>query len=131
MIESPKSSSSLVRCLGAALVLVVLVGPALAASLKNIMGDMGDNTTTAKAVIANFDNAAAQKVLRRYAADAQAAGDMFASQGSAKEKDLRARFIKMATVADNASQSVQDKASFRKAFVAVAGECKSCHSTYK
>jgi cytochrome c556 len=131
MTSSPKSPSNLNRYIGAGLVLAVLVGPAAAASLKSIMGDMGDNTTSAKAVLANFDSKAAEQVLRRYAADAQAVDAMFANQNGSKEKDLHARFVKMAMIADAASQQAQDKASFRKAFVAIATECKSCHSTYK
>ena len=131
MTESRKSSSKLNRYIGAGLVLAVLAGPAVAASLKNIMGSMGDNTTSAKAVLANFDSKAAEQVLRRYAADAEAADAMFASQSSAKEKDLHARFSKMVMIAGTASQKAQDKASFRKAFVAVAAECKSCHTAYK
>jgi hypothetical protein len=131
MTASPKSSPTLSRYIGVGLVLAVLVGPAAAASLKSIMGNMGDNTTSAKAVLANFDGKAAEQVLRRYAADAQAADAVFANQSGAKEKDLHARFSKMAMIADAASQLAQDKASFRKAFVAVAAECKACHTAYK
>ncbi|MFJ6327546.1 MULTISPECIES: hypothetical protein [unclassified Rhizobium] len=131
MTEPRKSSSKLNRYIGAGLVLAALAGPAVAASLKSVMGSMGDNTTSAKAVLANFDGKAAEQVLRRYAADAEAADAMFAGQGSAKERDLHARFSRMAVIAGTASQQTQDKASFRKAFVAVAAECKSCHTAYK
>jgi hypothetical protein len=131
MTALPKSSSNLSRYIGAGLVLAVLVVPAAAASLKSIMGNMGDNTTSAKAILANFDSKAAEQILRRYAADAQAADAMFPNQSGTKEKDLHARFSSMAMIADAASQQVQDKASFRKAFVAVAAECKSCHTVYK
>lgn len=131
MTSSSKSSSNLRRYIGAALVLAVLVGPAAAASLKSIMGGMADNTTSAKAVLANFDTNAAEQVLRRYAADAQAADSMFANQRGAKEMDIHARFSKMAMIANTASQQTQNKASFRKAFVAIATECKSCHTAYK
>ncbi|MGM4984011.1 MULTISPECIES: cytochrome c [Rhizobium] len=131
MTKSQKSFSKLNRYICAGLVLAVLAVPAVAASLKSIMGSMGDNTTSAKAVLANFDGKAAEQVLRRYAADAEAADAMFTNPGSAKEKDLHARFSKMAMIANTASQQAQDKASFRKAFAAVATECKSCHATYK
>lgn len=114
-----------------ALVLTIVVAPAFAASLKSIMGDMGDNTTAAKAVLANFDSASAKQVLQHYASEARAASDMFTGQGSAKEKDLSARFKKLATMADAASQAPQNKATFRSAFADVASECKSCHSIYK
>ncbi len=131
MTSSSKSSSNLRRYIGAGLVIAVLGGPAAAASLKSIMGGMADNTTSAKAVLANFDTNAAEQVLRRYAADAEAADTMFANQRGGKEKDLHARFSKMAVIANTASQQAQDKASFRKAFVAIATECKSCHTAYK
>jgi cytochrome c556 len=131
MTESRKSSSKLSRYVGVGLVFAVLAGPAVAASLKSIMGSMGDNTTSAKAVLANFDSRAAEQVLQRYAADAEAADTMFANQSGTKEKDLHARFSRMAMIANAASQQAQDKASFRKAFVAVAAECKSCHTAYK
>ncbi|NLS20370.1 cytochrome c [Rhizobium sp. P40RR-XXII] len=119
------------RHIAAALVLSVVVGPAFAASLKSIMGDMRDNTTSAKAVLANFDSTAAKQVLQRYASQAQAASDMFGGQGGAKERDLSARFQKLAAMAAAASQAPQSKPSFRKTFTEVASECKSCHSTYK
>jgi cytochrome c556 len=131
MTASPKSSSNLSRYIGAGLVLAVLVGPAAAASLKSIMGSMGDNTTSAKAVLANFDSQAAEQVLQRYAADAKAADAMFANESGAKAKDFHARFNKLAMIADVATQQAQDKASFRKEFVAVAAECKACHTAYK
>jgi len=131
MTESRKSSSKLNRYIGAGLVLAVLAGPAVAASLKSIMGSMGDNTTSAKAVLANFDSKAAEQVLQRYVADAEAADAVFANRNGAKEKDLHARFSRMAMIANAASQQAQDKASFRKVFVAVATECKSCHTAYK
>jgi cytochrome c556 len=131
MTESRKSSSKLNRYIGVGLVLAVLAGPAVAASLKSIMGSMGDNTTSAKAVLANFDSKAAEQVLQRYAADAAAADAVFANRSGAKEKDLHARFSRMEMIANTASQQAQDKASFRKAFVAVAAECKSCHTAYK
>ncbi len=114
-----------------ALVLTIAVGPAFAASLKSIMGDMRDNTTSAKAVLANFDSTSAKQIMQRYASEAQAASDMFARQGGAKEKDISSRFKQLAAMADAASQAPLNKASFRKAFAEVAGECKSCHSAYK
>jgi len=92
---------------------------------------MRDNTTSAKAVLANFDSASAKQIMQRYASEAQAASDMFAGQGGAKEKDLSARFKQLAAMADATSQAPLNKASFRKAFAEVAGECKSCHSAYK
>ncbi|MDK4722848.1 cytochrome c [Rhizobium sp. CNPSo 3968] len=119
------------RYIAAALVFSIVVGPAVAASLKSIMGDMRDNTTSAKAILVNFDAAAAKQVLQRYASQAQAANNMFAGQGGAKEKDLSVRFQKLAAMAAAASQAPQTKVSFRKAFTEVASECKSCHSTYK
>lgn len=131
MTQSRKTSSRPNSYFCAGLVLAVLAGPAVAASLKSIMGSMGDNTTSAKAVLANFDSKAAEQVLQRYAADAEAADAMFAKQSGVKEKDLHARFSKLVMIANTASQQAQDKASFRKAFVAVAAECKSCHTTYK
>ncbi|WP_168879223.1 cytochrome c [Rhizobium sp. P28RR-XV] len=131
MTVSRKSSSKLNRYIGTGLVLAILAGPAVAASFKSIMRSMGDNTTSAKAVLANFDSKAAEQILQRYAADAEAADALFANQSGPREKDLHARFKKMATIANSASQQAQDRASFRKAFVAVAAECKSCHTTYK
>ncbi|GAC1043163.1 hypothetical protein thsrh120_31670 [Rhizobium sp. No.120] len=131
MKEFRQSSIHSRRYIAAALVLSVLVGPAFAASLKSIMGDMRDNTTSAKAVLANFDAAAAKQVLQGYASEAQAASDMFAGQGGAKEKDLSDRFKKLAAITAAASQAPQNKAAFRKTFSEVANECKSCHSAYK
>lgn len=131
MRKSQASSIHSSRYIVAALALAILVGPAFAASLKSIMSDMRDNTTSAKAVLANFDGASAKQVLQRYASEAQAASDMFAGQGGAKEKDLRARFKQLAAMADAASQAPQSKATFRKAFTEVASECKSCHTAYK
>ena len=49
------STFSMSRFLGVGLTLVLLSAPAIAASLKSIMSSMGDNTSAAKAVLANFD----------------------------------------------------------------------------
>ncbi|MFS8116233.1 hypothetical protein QD460_31425 [Rhizobium jaguaris] len=95
------------------------------------MAEMRDNTTSAKAVLANFDSASAKQIMQRYASEAQDASDMFAGQGGVKEKDLSSRFKQLATMADAASKDSLNKASFRKAFAEVASECKSCHSAYK
>lgn len=114
-----------------ALVLAIAAGPAFAASLKSIMSDMRDNTTSAKAVLASFDSVSAKQIMQRYASQAQAASEMFAGQGGAKEKDLSSRFKQLAAMANTASQTPLNKASFRKAFAEVASDCKSCHSAYK
>lgn len=131
MRKSPGSTGRSPYYIATALALTIAVGPAFAASLKSIMSDMRDNTTSAKAVLANFDGASAKQIMQRYASEAQAASDMFAGQGGAKEKDLNSRFRQLAAMADAASRAPLNKASFRKAFAEVASECKSCHSVYK
>jgi len=131
MRKSPGSAGRSPYYIATALALTIAAGPAFAASLKSIMGDMRDNTTSAKAVLANFDGASAKQIMQRYASEAQAASDMFAGQGGAKEKDLSSRFKQLAAMANATSQAPLNKASFRKAFAEVASECKSCHSVYK
>ncbi|WP_165927951.1 cytochrome c [Rhizobium sp. BK376] len=94
------------------------------------MGDMRDNTNSAKDVLTNFDTASANRIMERYAVDARAASDMFTGQGGAKEKDLASRFKQLAATANATSQAPMTKAGFRKALSDVTNECKSCHSAY-
>ncbi len=112
-------------------IIVCVVGPAYALSLKSIMGSMADTTKLAKATVGNFDQAQAADVLQRYASDAQAAGASYATGTNAKAQDLRARFQEMAATADGARRSALNAKSFRTAFTAIVGECRSCHSVYK
>ncbi len=131
MRKSQASTNRSPYYIATALILAVAVAPAFAASLKSIMSEMRDNTSSGKAVLANFDSASAKEIMQRYASEAQAASDMFAGQGGAKEKDLSSRFKQLAAMADAASQAPLNKASFRKAFAEVTSGCKSCHSAYK
>ncbi|MDQ0392101.1 hypothetical protein [Labrys monachus] len=115
----------------AGLAVLALTGPALALSLKGLMRQMSDNTSAAKAALSSFDARTAEAVLRRYAADAREGKTLFASGQSARDQDMRARFDRMAAAAEPPGRQTLDPASFRKAFVAVVTECKTCHSAHK
>jgi cytochrome c556 len=113
------------------LFLSALAGAATAGSFKSLMGQMSGNTTGAKAVLSNFDTQAAEQILRRYLSDARAADDLVAGSGGPKERDFHVRFGKIAQIAEAASQQRPDRAAFRSAVIAIAAECKSCHTAYK
>lgn len=117
--------------LAATALIASLCVPALALSLKGIMKQMSGNTSSGKALLSDFNAATAKAVLKRYAADARSAGSVATGKGAAQTRDLVERFDKMATTADAAAQGTLDEAAYRKAFLSIAADCKSCHSAYK
>lgn len=129
---TPPSGLSRLKILGVVTLVVALsAGSAWAISLKGMMNSFRDTTSSAKATAASFDLNSAQKILREYAAEGRAADKLYAGGGSAKAKDLDARFVRFASLADSAAVSVTDRASFKTAFATIVGECRSCHSAYK
>jgi cytochrome c556 len=130
MKNASEKWASLNRYLGAGFLLAALAIPAAAASLKGVMGSMGDTTASAKAVLSNFDSQTASQVLRHYTDDVRRADAFVAAGSSAKEQDFHARFNKLIEITGSASQKSLDKTSFRETMTAVITECKSCHSKY-
>ncbi len=119
------------RLLVAGMLVLVLAAPAAAASMKSIMGSLGETTKAAKAVLTAFDPAKAQAILQTYARDAQLADAAFASVRDPKAQDLRARFHQFTATIASARASATDQTSFRSAFLGIASECRSCHAVYK
>jgi cytochrome c556 len=119
----------------AILIIAACIGvatPALALSLKSIMGEMGDTTKQTKRLLAGpFEATEAQAILADYAQQASASEALFAGRSDAKAQDLRQRLHRLAASAQAAQSSVSDRASFRRAFGGLVEECRSCHAIYK
>ena len=102
--------------------------PALAVTFKGVMGEMKQTTTAAKGMLSNFDQTKADALLRQYATQALAADKLYGDAASAKAADFHKRFTALATTAANAKGV--DAAGFRKAFLAISAQCRSCHAAY-
>lgn len=111
---------------------LVLAAPALAASLKSLMQEMGDTARLAKSAAGSgFELSQAQSILEAFATQGQAGESLYAGRPDAKSHDFSRRFARLVAIADGGRATVKDRAGFRTAFTAVAGECRSCHSVYK
>jgi cytochrome c556 len=79
----------------------------------------------------DFDPGEAQTILADFARQANEGQALYATRNDAKAGELRARFLQMKQSAGSAGSAMKDKASFRRAFSAVAEDCRSCHSAYR
>lgn len=103
---------------------------AQAGPFKQNMQRLGQTTKAVKAELSAFDAGNAAALLQRYVEEARE-GEALSVDPSAKSKDLHARFARLASTAQAAAGSVTNAAQLRTAFVAIAVQCKSCHSVYK
>ena len=111
---------------------VAAAAPALAASLKGLMREMGQTMKQTKPLLAgSFELAQAEAVLTDFARQADESAALYAMRGDAKAGDMRTRFVQLKYNADSARGTVKDKASFQRAFLAVVQDCRSCHSAYR
>lgn len=104
---------------------------AQAGPFKQNMQRMGQTTKAAKAELGAFDAGHAAALLQQYVDEAREGESLSGGDGSAKAKDLRARFARLASTAQASASSVGNAGQFRKAFLDIATQCKSCHSAYK
>lgn len=104
--------------------------PAQAGPFKQNMQRMGQTTKAVKAEIGAFDAGSAAALLQQYVEEARE-GETLSADASAKSKDLHARFTRLASTAQTAAGSVTTAAQFRKSFIDIAAQCKSCHAVYK
>ncbi len=112
-------------------VLAALILPATAASLKGVMGEMSDSTKAARALLTSFDPAEADALFARLAESARSADALYARREDAESKDLRSRFLRLASMAASSVGQSRDAVNFRGRISAIVGECRSCHSAYK
>lgn len=111
---------------------VVAAAPALAASLKGLMREMGQTIKQTKPLLTgSFELAQAEAVLTDFARQADESAALYAMRGDVKADDMRARFVQLKNTADSARGTLKDKASFQHALLAVLQDCRSCHSAYR
>lgn len=126
-----KVMSALGACLAASIIGASAAPQAQAGPLKQLMEHMNQTTKAAKAALGAFDPANATALLQAYAQEAHEGENLRAGDTSAKSKDLRARFARLASTAEKGSAAASNRAQFRKTFIDVVTQCKSCHSVYK
>lgn len=125
-----RTLSALAVCVAVPLAAAWLASPAQAGPLKQIMKRMNETTKAAKAELAAFDSSGAAALLQDYAQEARDAAALRAADASSKSQDLHARFVRLASTAENATAAANEP-QFRKLFTDVVTQCKSCHSVYK
>ena len=101
-----------------------------AGPLKRVMDRMSQTTKAARAELAAFHPANATTLLQAYAQESRDASARVGS-ASSQSQDLRARFAQLASTADSGTAAATSSAQFRKVFVDIATQCRSCHSVYK
>ena len=136
MIETGVTSSrkaALVLALWAAAPILGggIVSEAHAGPFKQNMQRMNQTTKAAKAELGAFNPGNAAALLQQYVEEAREGEQLSGGDASAKSKDLHARFARLASTAESGAADATNQAQFRKVFVDIATQCKSCHSVYK
>ena len=110
-----------------ALLVLAVLTPAHAESLKSTMTSMAATTKAVQAALSSNDLARAENLLKAYSGEAQSASSLFPGN-SQKAQDFRARFTKLSATAAGAGGS---PAGLKTAFGTIVSQCRSCHSVYK